>query len=107
MQPLNPKQTEQLNKLRWTCRYFPDGKPDILSFGLFQGGLTEAEVKDFLRIRVNKMNVEKEYARYVKASGPNTCAVVTVLGQAVTLHYRWDVSRFIEKALEGTPTYFD
>lgn len=102
-----PTQKKQLEFLRNQCKYSVKGKPDIYTFGALKDGLTGAEVKDYLRIRTNRMNITKILRKYNTVSGANTCAVILVNGRPTTLYYRCDVDRFTEQAIENTPTYFD
>ena len=73
-------------------------------FGAYRLGLTMAEIKEYLRRRTRKRNVEKLYKRFQTAAGVNTMASGP---QGQVLMYRWDVERFADVVILGKPTYFD
>lgn len=77
---------------------------DIQYFGDYRIGLTAKEIEKYLGIRANTMSTKKLYRDFCKISGVNTCGVGP---QGQGLMYRYDVQRFSDKLLLGTPTHWD
>jgi hypothetical protein len=84
--------------------YFKDNKPDIYYYGEYRLGLTSDEIKDYLRVRANNMNVSKISKTFNKIAGCNT-GTMTSTGKS--LMYRHDVERFADVIFERKLTYFD
>jgi sarcosine oxidase delta subunit len=102
-----PTLKKQLEFLKSQCRYSVKGKPDIYTFGAFKDGLTAQEVNDYLRIRTNSMNISKVFKKYIHVSGCNTCISIMVNSYPIVLHYRYDVERHADLAINGTETHWD
>jgi hypothetical protein len=79
-------------------------KMNIHEFGAYRMGLCDKEIEYYLSIRTDTKNVKNLIKKFNKIAGVNTMAVGP---QGQSLMYRWDVERFTERLLSGTPTYFD
>lgn len=86
---------------------------DIESFGAYRRGLTDEEIKEYLKITaegippykpLTKEEVTKLWRKFCKAAGANTC---TSAPDGTSLMYRHDVERFVGVVLFNRPTYFD
>lgn len=93
---------------------------DIYQYGKYQMGLTDNEIKEYLKKEYNHkaevMGVEKRrkctkvmWNRFCQIAGVNTGIVVICehCKKSTYLMYRHDVKRFADKMFLGTPTYFD
>ena len=87
-------------------------KDDIHNFGIFNDGLTDSEIKEYLKKQAKgtkfaKMSISKLYKEFCKIAGVNTMSLVIYDKHQIVLMYRHDVKRFADKLLLGIPTYFD
>ena len=96
-----------VDNLRARFLYDHKGKALLLHYGVFEAGLTDAEIDDYLRVRTNTMNIDSVYRKLYKELSGSTCPCVNVNGQELVLIYRHDVLRFVDKILDNVPTYFD
>ena len=87
--------------------------PDLDTFGQYRIGLTDDEIKEYLRLRVEGNHPKKAltqrelknlFTKFGKAAGCNT---VGVGPEGQSLMYRHDVQRFADQVLLGKETYFD
>ena len=87
----------------------PKEKLDLEYYGDYRVGLTTKEIKEYLKQRTGVARLGRLYIQFCKVAGINTTGVVFTqcCGKSVSLIYRYDVERFIDLMLEGTPTYFD
>lgn len=86
-----------------------DGNIKIQFYGTFRGGLTQEEIKDYLRARVNQVRIETVYKKFCENAGVNTMTGYNCpcCDYSTGLMYRHDVQRFTDLTLEGKATYFD
>lgn len=77
---------------------------DINNFGEYRHGLAKEEIKKYIGLRANTLNVVRLYDRFNGIAGCNTSALGP---QGQLLMYRHDVLRFTDKLLLGKETYFD
>lgn len=82
---------------------------DIEQFGNYRLGLTEKEIKEYLKMRAKTTKLGNLYKQFCKVAGVNTMVVIVTecCRKSITLMYRWDVKRFTDLLLESTPTYWD
>jgi hypothetical protein len=90
---------------------------DINEFGKYRLGLTNDEIKEWLKLRYNEIlswrgepikKINKIiWDKFCKIAGINTMAVITVNRHKVTLMYRHDVERFTDQLYLKKETYFD
>lgn len=100
----------ELERIKFQFHKKEDGSLDIEHFGQFRMGLTQLEVKDYLRARANKLSIEKLYKKFHEIAGRNTMSSSRCLDCNVSysLMYRWDVERFADVLFGVTKeTYFD
>ena len=93
----------KLEKLK--CKFFFMNKQIQLDhYGDYRQGLTGDEIKDYLRVRANTLNVERIYKKFSDIAGCNTgCATP----DGKFLMYRWDVERFANKLFNNEETHWD
>jgi len=86
-----------------------DNEPCLLYWGDYRLGLTEDEIKDYLRVRANTMKIEKVWKQFCDIAGCNTMALYECPDcfKSKGLMYRHDVKRFAERLFNGTITYWD
>lgn len=94
------------NMLQW----FKDMKSEvnIEELGDYRQGLTFAEIRLYLALRVKTTNLKKInslYAKFWHIAGPGNTMAIGPQGQP--LMYRRDVKRFADALLLGKETYFD
>jgi hypothetical protein len=85
-------------------------KIDIQHFGEYARGLTENEVKEYLKTRAGATKLGDLYKRFCKIAGPgNTMGLVTCefCKKEFGVMYRYDVERFANTLFDGTPTFWD
>jgi hypothetical protein len=89
--------------------YDEEGTPELKYYGQFMHGLTNEEIKDYLRVRANKSRIETIYKKFCDIAGVNTVAIYQCPNcrEMRTLMYRHDVQRFADVLFLGVPTYFD
>lgn len=102
----NKSDTMLLN-LRKLFRYHANGKPDIYSYGVFKAGITTSEMDDYIRVRLNSMNIKKVRAKINDMFIGSTCPIASFDDKSVGLMYRHDVERFADAVIDKIPTYFD
>lgn len=88
----------------------PDGEIDLIHYGQFRMGLSESEIRDYLRARANKTNIKTLYKKFIEIAGCNTMAVFTCpeCKKQISLMYHHDVKRFADVLFGKTKsTYFD
>ena len=86
---------------------------DIESFGAYRRGLTDEEIKEYLKLTaeglppytsLTKKDVSALWNKFTKIAGANTC---TCAPDGTSLMYRHDVKRFADVLFFHKPTYFD
>ena len=83
---------------------------DIRQCGEYSRGMTENEVKEYLKLRAGVKTLGNLYKRFCKIAGPgNTQGVVTCeyCKKEFGVMYRYDVERFADVLFDGTPTFWD
>jgi len=100
----------KLEKLKQ--KFYFDEKGQILELGYYgdyKMGLTEDEIKDYLRVRANTVRIETLYKKFCKIAGNNTMGIYKCpcCNFETSLMYRHDVQRFADKLFLGKETYFD
>ena len=80
-----------------------NSKIDINKYGKYEWGLTDKEIKQYLKDRARVTRIGNLYKKFCKIAGVNTVPVY----RGIALMYRHDVERFTDQLLLGTPTYFD
>ena len=99
---------KKLQQLRDSFRWIGN-RPNIYLYGQFRIGLTIEEIKDYLRVRANKLNIDKLFDKFCDIAGSNTYASFTC-DKCKAIHvimYHHDVERFADNLFDGTPTFFD
>lgn len=102
-----PKKLRQLRD-----KFYIDEKterPNIRAYGIFNHGMTEEEIKEYLMVRANTLNIKKLYKKFNELcmGGTATLSRCPICNKEICLTYRCDVERFADKLLLGIPTYFD
>lgn len=84
-------------------------KINLEEYGVYIHGLTDGEIKTYLKRRAGTTRLGLLYKQFCKVAGVNTTAflVTECCGKHVSLMYRHDVRRFADLMFDGTPTYFD
>jgi len=82
---------------------------DLTYFGNYRMGLTDKEIKEYLKKRAGVNRLGSLYRQFTKIAGVNTGALVITdcCKKEVYLMYRHDVKRFADVLFLGTTTYFD
>lgn len=90
---------------------------DIYQFGKYRLGLTDDEIKEWLKLRWNELSLTKNkpikkinkatWDKFQKIAGVNTMAVIQNGHKKIVLMYRHDVERFTDKLYLNKKTYFD
>ena len=94
--------------LKQMFTYNYKGIPIVYSYGVFKDGLTAEELKNYLRVRLDKYDIPAQITKaYNDSCRGDTCPAVEVNGQLVGLFYRHDVERHADKAILGKKTYWD
>ncbi len=91
------------------------GEIDINDFGQYVDGLTDTEIKKYLRRRAfgtkfKKRSTKRLYKQFNKIAGNGNTGAVAQCEHCkgiFILMYREDVKRFTNKMFLGIPTYFD
>lgn len=99
-----------MNKLENLKQKFYIRKPkiDLDSYGVFNRGLTQEEIDDYLRVRANTMNISTVRKKFNEIAGCNTMAFEKINGKEFVLMYRHDVERFADVLFGLTKsTYLD
>lgn len=95
----------KLQRVRNRFYYYEQSStPDIKDYGTYRMGLTADEIKDYLRVRADKLAVAKLYKKFCNIAGCNTGSMAPT---GEFLMYRHDVERFADKLFLGKETYFD
>ena len=92
-------------------------KLNINQFGKYRLGLTNDEIKEWLKLRWNEIlswrgkpikRINKAtWDKFWKIAGVNTMAVIREGHKKITLMYRHDCERFTDKLYLNKETYFD
>ena len=84
-------------------------KIDLQHYGIFRMGLTDDEIKEYLKNRANTDKMGDLYKRFCKIAGVNTMGIIhcTSCRKEYVLMYRHDVQRFADVMFLNKPTYFD
>ena len=96
---------DEIEKLKFYFRFNEDGTPNVWDYGVYRMGLTGDEIKDYIRVRANNLNINYLWDKFCSIAGCNTGSM-SPDGQF--LMYRWDVLRFADVLFGKTDyTYFD
>ena len=87
--------------------YYKDGVLQLDHYGIFNAGLIESEIDDYLRMRANSLNIAQVKKRFNNELRGSTCQCVILDGKEYILVYRHDVQRFADAIFNGKKTYFD
>lgn len=81
----------------------------IQYYGKYNLGLTEKEIKEYLKNQAGVTRLGNLWKDFCQVAGCNTMALVTTdcCKKEISLMYRCDVERFTGVLLYGTLTYFD
>jgi len=90
---------------------------NINEFGKYRLGLTNDEIKEWLKLRYNELlswrgkpikKINKAtWNKFWEVAGINTMAMIKKGNKQITLMYRHDVERFTKVIYEHKATYFD
>lgn len=94
----------ELEKIKFGFR-FEKNEPNIWNYGVYRLGLTREEIKNYIRARANKMDVDDLLEKFNEIAGCNTMAGTP---DGKCLMYRHDVIRYADVLFGKTDyTYFD
>lgn len=84
-------------------------KIDLVHYGVFRTGLTNDEIKEYLKNRANVTKIGTLWNWFLKIAGINTMAVehCPECKKEFVLMYRHDVQRFADVLFLNKPTYWD
>lgn len=99
----------KLEKIKFQFYIRKDNTIDIALFGQFRMGLTQLEVKEYLRARANKLTIEKLYKRFHEIAGCNTMSSYHCPGcdYSSSLMYRHDVENYANELFLGIKAPWD
>lgn len=85
---------------------------DLTFYGKYRMGLTEEEIKEYLKKRAGVKRLGNLYNKFCRVADANTMSGEFEYDrngkrQLVSLMYRHDVQRFADLMFDRTPTYFD
>jgi len=90
---------------------------DIYDFGKYRLGLTNNEIREWLKLRYNEIlscrgkpikKINKAtWDKFWQIAGVNTVPIIREGNKKITLMYRHDVDRFTYQLYCGKETYFD
>ena len=114
----DPTFREVRNKITKTEKLFREKRKelegkrgiDIYDYGKYLVGLTEEEIRIYLKIKAGLSKRASGNAllkKFWKIAGANTCGMIEENSEQVTLMYRHDVERFTNKLLHKVETYWD
>lgn len=87
--------TSKIQKLKDKF-YIKDGKVNIYSFGVFNRGLLPSEVKEYVAVRANSLNIKKALKKLEDLSRGSTCPCQDFNGKQYFLYYRHDIEHYCD-----------
>ena len=100
----------KMNKIKFKFHKDDKGKIQLNDYGEFRMGLTDEEIKDYIRVRANKYRIETLYKKFIEISCCNTMTSCYCdnCRRCLILMYRWDVERFADILFGlSSSTYLD